>query len=175
VRWSSLAATAGVALSGCGAHPPAIELDVSAASTAYAAAASNDAPYGGLATPLSTERAAPPISFVAWGDEVVERSRRSRRPVLLVVCAEWAVRCQSLGRDVFADRDVRRMARSYLPAWLDATDTSKDMDERVRGLHLAGFPAIVLLDAGEDARLTLPASISPRELADQLETFSRRE
>ncbi len=126
-----------------------------------------------VARPPSSSDAAP-IAFVPWSDDVLERAHRARRPILLVVCAAWAARCQGIERDLLDDPAVRRMARAYVPAWLDATDTSADMDARVRSLHVTGFPAIVLIDARDDAHASFPASLSALDLARELDTFARR-
>ena len=175
MRFGLPGAIGGLALAACGAQVRTTEVELGA----DARPSTNEPPTVEASRttdiPTASDLALPEVRFVSWGDDVVDRAKRSGRPVLLVVCAAWAARCVGLGRDLFAQEDVRRMARSYLPAWLDATETSPEMDERVRGLRLSGFPAIVLIDPREDNRRALPASISAAELATELETFSRHE
>jgi thioredoxin-like negative regulator of GroEL len=94
---------------------------------------------------LARGRVAPvPLAFAGKPTlaSAVEASKRSGKPVVALVTADWCAPCQSLKRSVLTDPRIERLIlEGSEPAYVDF-DTSR---EAVAGFSIKSIPAIVVL------------------------------
>lgn len=84
----------------------------------------------------------PQISWTSDYAQGLEQSRRTGRPMLVKVSAEWCSYCQRMKRDTFSDQGiVRDISSAFVPVALDA-----DHNRRlIQQMGVRTLPAIVII------------------------------
>ncbi|MFO0760638.1 MAG: thioredoxin family protein [Byssovorax sp.] len=94
----------------------------------------------------STNKDAPPIAWLDSEPEARARARAGGRPLLVVFTAAWAVASARLDRELWADPEVRRLARSFVAVRIDVTDTAGDAEAYAQTYEIRGVPEVIVLD-----------------------------
>jgi thiol:disulfide interchange protein len=114
------------------------------------------------------------IAWVPYTDDVFERARKADRPLLLVICADWAAPCVRLARDIWPNERVKTMARAFVAVKVDVTDTSPEKDRLMSKLAIARMPAIVLLDPARGGTRMDLGYLQADEMAAALAKFGEQ-
>ena len=95
-----------------------------------------------VSQPYQAANYSPNISWITSYEQGLEESRRTGRPVLAKVSAEWCDYCQRMKRDTYSDQGIVRSINStFIPVALDA-----DQNRRlVQQMRVRTLPAIVII------------------------------
>lgn len=130
-----------------------------------------------IASPRASTQARVDAAPISWSTDPVsaeKEAKRSRRPLLVFVGASWSTPSLMMERRVFTSPEVRRAARPYLTARVDATDDpAAASDYWLPRLGVSGVPSVVLVDGRTDRRHVIPGLVEPAELAERLNDFLR--
>lgn len=92
--------------------------------------------------------AARELAFRDDPDAALDEARRARRPVVIVICADWAPECAEARRALGRADEASALQRA-VRVWADVTDDqSPDAAATLRRFRVDGVPTVVVLDPG---------------------------
>jgi thiol:disulfide interchange protein len=109
-----------------------------------------------VATGLYEERHPPSLpDLVHWRpiDAAVAEARQTRKPLLYDFTADWCAPCQTMKRDLFADREAAaRIERMFVPVRVldrrqEEGRNPAEVDSLQRRFHIESFPTLVVVPA----------------------------
>ena len=95
-------------------------------------------------------------SEIVWGDSLEKAmvtARKTGKPILIDLYADWCGWCKRLDKDVYTDATVIKTAGQFIPVKLDTERNGRDV---ARQYQVSSLPTILVVNAeGEvEARLT---------------------
>jgi hypothetical protein len=129
--------------------------------------------------PPAPPRAGPPLAAIpvvgapVWGktsEAAGAQARATRRGVLMVFCANWAIPCKQLAKGAFADPAVTtEMSTHFILVPIDMTQESDAATAAVAKQHgVAGVPTLIAFDADGRERGRATEAITGAELLELL-------
>ncbi len=97
--------------------------------------------------PARAPAAAAPIAWETSEPAARERARRSGRPLIVWVRADWAVAALEMERTSWADPRVAAAARPFVALRLDVSEAEGDAERYAERYQVTGLPTTVLVDA----------------------------
>ncbi len=128
------------------------------------------APAGASAVPVRPPAQASPIAWETSEPAAREKARRSGRPLLVWVRAEWAVAALEMERTTWSDPRVLAAARPFVALRLDVTEAEGDAERYAERYQVTAMPMTVLLDARGVRVAALVGSQDAAKLAAALQS-----
>ncbi len=115
-----------------------------------------------------------PFKRVDTFDELQSIVKRSQKPVMLDVYADWCVSCQEVEHTVFTDKAVIQQVEGFTLLKLDITEMTEEQQKLLNKLNLVGPPALLFFKAGKElASERNIGVIHARELAERLSSIKK--
>jgi thiol:disulfide interchange protein DsbD len=103
----------------------------------------------GLLTVIEYRAQTGAAAGIAWSgslEDALRNSQKSGKPVILDFSAEWCAACKEMDATTFSDPRVAAEINSkWIPARIDATRNSPELDKILEKYNVQGFPTVILI------------------------------
>jgi thioredoxin:protein disulfide reductase len=87
------------------------------------------------------------VEWTPYEPALIEKAAENRTPVILDFYADWCTPCRQMEANVFADPEIVKLARQFLPLKIDLTKRHPQQEYLQETYGLKGVPTIIFLDA----------------------------
>jgi thiol:disulfide interchange protein DsbD len=102
-----------------------------------------------ILTPQKSEKTADNYAKPEWhvySEELLNKAKTEKRPVILDFQAEWCLACKELELYTFSDPRILAYGKKFLWLKFDATQTSPELEELQKKYEIGGLPYVTFFD-----------------------------
>ncbi len=122
----------------------------------------------GILSAMEYRAQARDAASIAWNsslEDALRISQNAGKPLMLDFTADWCAACKEMDATTFRDaRVVSEIAANWIPARIDATRNSPELDSILGRFKVQGFPTVVLISPSGKILDKMTGYMAPEEL-----------
>lgn len=93
-----------------------------------------------------TQKAMYKNGWLAYSEELIDKARQERKPVIIDFFADWCAACVELDEKTFSNPEFIKISEKLMLLRVDATETFPELIELQKKYEIYGLPTIILID-----------------------------
>lgn len=86
------------------------------------------------------------LPWSSYSDKILEKAKKSGKPIVLDFYADWCLACHELEEKTFSHSDIQELFKEFVLIRFDATNDSPELVELRARYQIVGLPTVIFFD-----------------------------